>query len=205
MACEVAEARYLCPTWPGLAFHAHTERVVPFMHNYIHDLESLWWLGVYTILRHTIDGVSRRTYPYDINDHFAQFDALFTTLAAGEQRRSGAFNSSMSQVWSSVPPAFAQFISALDEVHAYLRQAYAIAELRLFDKDPEIDTNAFEHLHVAVGKLLAKADSPLWPYTAQPLLEDVIEAEAKARKEEQKKRVTKRMDEMERRVRYLKL
>lgn len=89
MACEVKVERYLFnPIRQATEEMDRLLQDVPFMHSYIHDLESVCWLAVFTILRHTTDGVIE--LPYDPEQHFSKLQMLCT--------RQTAFSDSMQDV-----------------------------------------------------------------------------------------------------------
>lgn len=194
MACEVAETKYFYGPKDTT-----TSTVLPFKHNYIHDLESIWWLGMFTILRHTVDG--EPPYPYPISQHFSEFMTLFPTTPVDPRIRRSAFFD-MSTVWSSTPPAFSQFTKALMNIHQLLLKSYSAAERYLKDEAPRIDTAAFKDLHIEVRKLMITANTPPWISTAQLLTEvmkkvHLVMKEAKDRmKAEKEVEVKARMEEM---------
>ncbi|KAF8579524.1 hypothetical protein K439DRAFT_1620467 [Ramaria rubella] len=79
MAAEVASHRYLFMSRGWI-----TKRP-PFKHNALHDIESLWWVVVWSLFNHGVQGYSD---DYDLEEHRMLCQELFPPYAAAVERSS---------------------------------------------------------------------------------------------------------------------
>jgi len=108
MSIEVAAQTFLfCPSDPGLSLSELDEFVsateqdegtaqteVPFSHNHLHDLESLWWVAVWVVFYNYFSkGTSTRDRPsfvlQDVQDHLKLARILFPPVFESATRIRG--------------------------------------------------------------------------------------------------------------------
>src|SRR6267154_58270 len=146
MSIEVAARRYLfLPSAPGISFDQLGEQLlarqqgvraaqtkVPFFHNHLHDLESLWWVAVWVVFFN--DFSNRTPSPdhtsltlQDARDQLKLARDLFPSMLGSFIRRDGFQNStSFQKACNELPPNKADFCNRLDVLRELLIGHYRV-------------------------------------------------------------------------------
>ncbi len=139
----------------------------PFLHNFYHDAESLWWIGVHSLFTTEPSTVERDQDTQRIQRE--HFDTLFSHHAAGSDARTDFLQNpnKYTKITHCLPNEFWVFTLALDIIRDALVAAYISAEAqthfprydhfaKLFEK-----TSWFEK---ALDKAVAVAITDIRPF-----------------------------------------
>ena len=156
MAIEVAAQRYLFspkpkrkrgPTTFDKAFSAKLQKEVtkvPFSHNHLHDLESLWWVTAWVVFYHSFSkGTTPRDCPtlQDANDQLLLTAKLFPPVPASAARHdSFQIDGSFLEIHGELPKNKRDAHICLDLLREVLISHYEDVEAEY----PLINSNASE-------------------------------------------------------------
>ncbi|KAK0475131.1 hypothetical protein IW261DRAFT_1647127 [Armillaria novae-zelandiae] len=143
-----------------------TVPVTPFLHNFYHDAESLWWIGVHSLFTTEPSRVERGQDARRIQRE--HFDALFPHHAEGSGVRLNFLRMPVdADITGCLPDIFLPVARVLDIIRGFLVTAYTSAEAQ---KDfPQYDHFAelFEEASVldkALEKAVALAVNDIQPF-----------------------------------------
>ena len=137
----------------------------PLKYNPLHDLESLWWVAVWTLFVH---GLQEDTdTKYDPYKHQQEFYELFDRYG-GSRVMVLLDTACLRSTFASLPAQFQASTRPLTQALALIVERYRQAERGL-----TIDEQAFENVHDELAALLCWAKS-LLPTGNMPILDDIV-------------------------------
>ncbi|KDQ28433.1 hypothetical protein PLEOSDRAFT_157713 [Pleurotus ostreatus PC15] len=152
----LAEDVFLSPT--GVLPSRGTKPVHPFRHNVLHDLESIWWLVMWSIFRYYPENV--RLEVQALKNQRRTYDALFSPNIAVGVQRMNVLNTRLPAIISSLSPSFYDMGQLALRLRNLLIFSYGIAEASLPIKSdcqafrPAFDTTAvlLRHMKMSLEK-----------------------------------------------------
>lgn len=155
MAVEVSVGTYLFEPIEENVFMVDIEpdsdSVHPFRHNPIHDLESIWWLAMWSIFNYYPDNIGAD--PEALENQRHSYEALFSPGFALDKERISALTSRRPSFLSSIVSPFHAVGQLAFRLRNMLRVSYNKAETTLPIKS---DCQVF-HSAFATTALLLKA------------------------------------------------
>ncbi|KAF9496386.1 hypothetical protein BDN71DRAFT_769049 [Pleurotus eryngii] len=106
-----------------------TEPVHPFRCNALHDLESIWWLAMWSILSYYPNNIGADPEALEIQRH--TYEALFSPDFALDKERNNALANERPRFISSIAPPFHAVGQLAFRLRNMLRVSYTIAETTL--------------------------------------------------------------------------
>lgn len=161
MSTEVANSSYLYTS-------GKIPRGTVLKNNYLHDLESVWWVWLWFMLAHTYEVTTMGT---DVEGSGSEYDptsqhsAFNATFRCNDTLRSNLFRSDEISVYlEDLPPQMSPAAKAIVEFQEDLLRRYFKAEASLADGEP-LRERAFEGAHVEAKRWIQKAaaDADLGP------------------------------------------
>ncbi|KAJ8697207.1 hypothetical protein PTI98_007005 [Pleurotus ostreatus] len=136
-----AEDVFLSPT--GVLPSRGTKPVHPFRHNVLHDLESIWWLAMWSIFRYYPDNLGVDTEALKKQRH--TYEALFSPTFILDKERNNALVNEEPRFLLSIVPPFHNMGELALHLRDLLAVSYTIAEATLSIKsDCQVFHSAFE-------------------------------------------------------------
>lgn len=145
---SIAEDVFLVPTLDTIP---DSDPVHPFRHNALHDLESIWWLAMWSIFNYYPDNVGADLEA--LTNQRYTYEALFSPDFALDKERNNALANERPRFISSIIPPFHAVGQLVFHLRNMLRVSYTIAETTLPIKS---DCQVF-HSAFATMALLLKA------------------------------------------------
>ncbi|KAG9220243.1 hypothetical protein CCMSSC00406_0006308 [Pleurotus cornucopiae] len=132
--------------------------VSPFRHNVLHDLESIWWLTMWSIFRYHPDNVGAD--PEALKNQRRGYETLFSPNIAVDKERMKVLNTRLPAIVSSIPPPLYAMGQLALRLRNMLKASYIIAEATLPIKSdcqpfrPAFDTTAvlLRHMKMSLEK-----------------------------------------------------
>lgn len=136
----------------------NTNPAPPFRHNTLHDLESIWWLTMWSIFKYYPDNVG--VDPEALKNQRRGYETLFFPIIALNKERFNALNTQLPGVISSISPPFHNMGELALRLRDMLTVSYRIAEATLPIKSdcqvfrPAFDTTAIllRHMKMSLEK-----------------------------------------------------
>ncbi|KAG9221354.1 hypothetical protein CCMSSC00406_0009931 [Pleurotus cornucopiae] len=130
----------------------------PFRHNALHDLESIWWLALWSIFRYYPDHVGAD--PEALKNQRRGYETLFSPNIAVDKERMSVLNTRLPAIISSLSPPFYVMGQLALRLRNLLIFSYGIAEATLPIKSdcqafrPAFDTTAvlLRHMKMSLEK-----------------------------------------------------
>ena len=115
---------------------ARTE--IPFFHNHLHDLESLWWVAVWVVFHNHISEAEPSFTLPDAKRRLDQTRKLFPPTSDNTTRRNGFQTQAFLKTCAGLPNDRKAIYKSLDHLRHFLIDDYESIEARY----PSIDLNA---------------------------------------------------------------
>lgn len=129
---------------------AHRSRPPHLRYNPLHDMESLWWIAAYFVIKREAIADAESKLVQQPDSLKAQLAYAWTLFHGGRQRRLDTISNMVDRFSDHIGdlhPAVQPIARTLDQLRGQLLEAYQAAEKDL-DKDPEsIDHTAADGLH----------------------------------------------------------
>ncbi|KAF7428941.1 hypothetical protein PC9H_008178 [Pleurotus ostreatus] len=148
-----AEDVFLSPT--GVLPSRGTKPVHPFRHNVLHDLESIWWLAMWSIFRYYPENV--RLEVQALKNQRRTYEALFSPTFTLDKERNNALVNEEPRFLLSIVPPFHNMGELALRLRNMLTVSYTIAEATLPIKSdcqvfrPAFDTTAVLLRHMKMS------------------------------------------------------
>jgi hypothetical protein len=144
MPIEVGSQAYQFQPRPSIGpdFTIQEAPSPPFQQNYLHDLESVWWIAAFILFCNRDKSEEEESLEQGAHQAFAQLQVVYRMFprALNSVRRRDIFTrtSVFTDLIKRLPSAFLPVASKLDGARAVLLERYRIAEA-----GPVIDREAF--------------------------------------------------------------
>ncbi|KII91958.1 hypothetical protein PLICRDRAFT_696903 [Plicaturopsis crispa FD-325 SS-3] len=151
MAVEVAHSSYVFLPRRNRKSVGKAVPVAPFRHNFLHDVESTWWIAMWNVFMHVPLEFSDSSWSWDVQMYYAT--EIFPGVVQSFYRHDMLTGDrDLVDLERHLPLVFRPMVALLEEARQVLVDAYEIAE----ESRGSIDTSAFAGVHDKIAALYKK-------------------------------------------------